>query len=745
VSLPNDGDPSLPDGGTARPVAGDTELPRSTPPLSIEDAEYFSMLDAIGQNTTDLIAIIDAEGLVVYGNPIAQKFFGVTIEEAVGTRARLYLHPDDLEQNLKFFAEVVQTAGSSARQEIRTLSPSGEVRQLEVVCTNLLDDPSIHGIIINGKDVTERNEYVVRLQALEERFRVAFEENMAPMSFTDVNDRILDVNDAFCAMVGFTREELLGHDSTPFTYPDDIGLTESTHQRVLSGEADHVRYVKRYLRKDGQIIDVEVSRSPARDAEGEILYFVFSERDITEERKLTAQLSHQALYDSITGLANRTLMENQLAKARAGIMRRGGLNALFLLDLDDFKGVNDTQGHLIGDELLVGVARRFEEVTRPADTLCRFGGDEFVYLAEGLKSIADVQGVARRLLSALEAPFHFPHISIEQRATVGVVVWGAEDATDIDLLQNADVALYEAKQHHRGNFVLYESSMHEEASNRFMLIQDLRNSLARAELQLFYQPIVRLSDTKVVGFEGLIRWHHAERGWVPPMEFIPLAERSDTIFDIGTFAIESAVAAAAAWSRQSTPDEAPFVCVNLSAKQFHSSNLVPLIEAALSRHQLSPSQLILEITEGVAISNFGETMNTLSRLERIGVGLALDDFGTGFSSLSYLAKINPRIIKVDQSFVRLASDSPRDATLLEAIVTLGVNLNVTMLAEGVETTDQFARLVGLGCKLAQGFLFSPAVPNEQASTMVGSNFHAQVGALNLADVTARTAKKLFDD
>jgi diguanylate cyclase (GGDEF)-like protein/PAS domain S-box-containing protein len=695
-------------------------------PLSIEDAEYFSMLEAIGQSTTDLIAIIDSQGRVVYGNPIAQKVFGVTIEQAVGTQARLYLHPDDLEQNLLFFAEVLQTAGTSARQTIRTMSPTGEIRHLELVCTNLLDDPSIHGIIINGKDVTEQNEYIARLQALEERFRLAFEENMAPMSFTDIEDRILAVNDAFCHMVGFSRDELIGQDSTSFTHPDDIGLTESTHRRVLNGEVDQVRYVKRYLRKDGQVIDVEVSRSPARDAEGNISYFVFSERDVTEERKLTEQLSHQALYDSITGLANRTLMENHLEKARANVLRRGGLNALFLLDLDDFKGVNDTQGHLIGDQLLIGVARRFEAVTRPGDTLCRFGGDEFLYLAQDLTSLSDVEAIVRRLLDALEDPFQFLDISVEQRASVGVVVWGADDSADVDLLQNADVALYEAKRARRGTFVIYEPTMHEEASNRFLLIQELRNSLSRGELELHYQPIVRLPATPVVGFEGLIRWPHAERGWVPPGEFIALAERSDIIFDIGAFAIESAVAAASSWYQGVDHEDAPFVCVNLSAKQFHSPQLVPLIEDALRRHRLPASKLVLEITEGVAISNFGETMNSLSRLERIGVGLALDDFGTGFSSLSYLAKINPRIIKVDQSFVQLADASDRDATLLEAIITLGRNLNITMLGEGVETADQFSRLVTLGCTLAQGFLFSPAVPQREADAMVSHDFRARV-------------------
>ena len=699
---------------------------RDGPRVDITDAEYFSMLEAIGQSTEDVIIILDASGRVVYGNPVAEKVFGVTVQEAIGVPAHLYLHPDDLERILAFFAELLEKPGTSARLDLRTISPAGGVRTLEVVGTNLLDDPSIHGVIINGRDVTERNENYARLEALEERFRLAFEENMAPMSFADADDHILAVNDAFCHMVGFSREELIGRDSTPFTYPDDVGVTEATHERVINGDAERVRYVKRYLRKDGQVIDVEVSRSPARDADGRLLYFVFSERDVTEERKLTAQLSHQALYDSITGLANRTLLEEQLSKARARIKRRGGLNALFLLDLDDFKGVNDTQGHLVGDQLLIGVARRFEAVTRPSDTLCRFGGDEFVYLAEGLESSSDVSAIARRLLATLTTPFHFNDVAIEQRATVGVAVWDADDADDADLLQNVDVALYEAKRHRRGDFILYEPSMREAASHRFTMIQELRNSLARGELQLHYQPIVHLPDTRVVGFEGLIRWHHAERGWIPPSEFIPLAEHSDIIIDIGVLAIESAVAAASQWSVGVDPAHAPFVCVNLSARQFYSPHLVALVESTLAHYGLAASQLVLEITEGVAVSNLGETMNTLERLERIGVGIALDDFGTGFSSLSYLAKINPRIIKVDQSFVQLASTSPRDATLLEAIVTLGLNLNITMLAEGIETGDQFARLANLGCTLAQGYLFSPALEESRARRLVGADFSDQV-------------------
>ena len=228
------------------------------------------------------------------------------------------------------------------------------------------------------------NEQVMR--EAEERFRLAFEHNMAPMLFSDLEDRVIAVNDSFCRMVGFTREELMGHDSKQFTYPDDVGITEETLTRLSSEQIDQVRYVKRYLRKDGRIIISEVSRSPARDSTGKILYFVSSERDITEERTLAEQLSHQALHDSLTGLANRALFEDRLTQAHARLARQGGYGAVLLLDLDDFKGVNDAHGHLVGDQLLTGLARRFEFVTRSSDTLSRFGGDEFLYFAEGLVS-----------------------------------------------------------------------------------------------------------------------------------------------------------------------------------------------------------------------------------------------------------------------------------------------------------------------------------------------------------------------
>ena len=555
----------------------------------------------------------------------------------------------------------------------------------------------------------------------EQRFRLAFEDNMAPMVFSDLDDIAIAVNDAFCEMVGFVREELLGHDSTQFTFAPDVGITEQGHVRLLSEQVDQLRYTKRYQRKDGSIIVSEVSRSAARDTSGKILYFVSSERDITEERALTAQLSHQALHDPLTGLANRALFEDRLTHAHARAVREGGRGAVLLLDLDDFKGVNDTYGHLAGDELLMGIARRFELVTRSSDTLCRLGGDEFLYLAEGLTTPTEAEDVARRLLGVLKEPFVFDGLRFEQHASIGIVVWDETTIESGEIIQNADIALYEAKRHRHGGFALFTPSLHRTATTRFELAQDLRRALLDGELSMHYQPIVDLATTEVVGFESLMRWNHPVRGSVPPDEFIPMAEQSSLIVDLGAFALREAVAAASSWTRHDGAPP-PYVTVNLSAHQFLDPGLVAMVEDVLEVSGLSPGRLILEITEGVALLDVMETLKVIDHLKRGGIGFALDDFGTGFSSLSYLVRLHPTIIKIDRYFVSSPDGGENSDTLLEMIITLGDKLQMTMLAEGIETIDQLQQLRELKCALGQGFLFSPAVPAREAADMVSRVF-----------------------
>jgi diguanylate cyclase (GGDEF)-like protein/PAS domain S-box-containing protein len=678
------------------------------------------LLEAMPDGT----ALIDRDGTMRYVNGLLSDLTGYAREELVGQNVQMLVPP-----------ELRELEGEARREFAR--DPNTRIiwsdRDLTVMCedgTKLAVDFALSPLTLGDRQWVVGSIRDNSAQRLAERarrdaerhFRLAFENNMAPMVFTDLKDCIFAANEAFYQMVGRTPAEIIGFDSKLFTYPDDVGITEGSHDRIMRGEIGHVRYVKRYLHKDGHMLIAEVSKSPAKDEAGNTMYFIISERDITEERSLTALLSHQALHDPLTGLANRALFQDRLAQAQARVLRQGGQCALMLLDLDDFKGVNDTHGHLVGDQLLVELARRFETVARNSDTLCRFGGDEFLFLVEDISGIEEAERVAVRLVKALDEPVRVGELSFNQRASLGVVVWDRSSVTDTDVVRDADLALYEAKRLGKGRYVLHAPGMHHEALAQFSLAQELRQALAAGDLSMHYQPIVHLSTGQIVGFEALMRWRHEERGWVPPAVFIPLAEQSALILELGEFALHEAVSAASTWQGTAESPVAPYVSVNLSARQFHDAGLVAMVEGELASSGLAPDRLILEITEGVALLEVADTLSMIEQFTELGIGVALDDFGTGFSSLSYLARLNPIVIKVDEIFVRSPDQSIHQDRLLETIVSLGNSLGMTVLAEGIETTAQLRRLQGFACTLGQGFLFSPAVPRDEAAGLIGHTY-----------------------
>ena len=682
-----------------------------------------SLVEALPDGT----ALIDGHGTMLFVNDLLTRLTGYSRDELTGQNVQMLVPPQH--KNMEFAAR-----NEHARDpKTRIIWSDRDLTVLRKDGSELSVDFALSPLTIEGKrwsvaSIRDNSEHRAAIQArveAERNFRLAFEDNMAPMLLTDLHDDIIAANAAFCSMIGRSVEELVGYDSKPFTFPEDVGITEDSHQRILRGEVSQVRYIKRYQHMDGRMIVAEVSKSPARDEAGNTLYFIISERDITEERTLTAQLSHQALHDPLTGLANRALFEDRLSQAKSRIERLGGHCALLLLDLDDFKGVNDTHGHLVGDQLLAEVARRLEGVTRTADTLCRFGGDEFLYLAEGITGPAEADDLAQRLMNALNEPFAIGALTFHQHASLGVVVWDSNTDEEIDVVRDADVALYEAKRLGKGRQIRYAPGMHQQSVNRYSLAQQLRQALPADEISMHYQPIVDLTTRTTVGFEALMRWRLSERGWVPPNVFIPLAEQSDLIIELGSYALSEAISLAGRWSVSAGARRAPFVTVNMSARQFHDPGLVGFIEHQLKVNNVAPERLVIEITEGVALLEITDTLSMIESLRNLGIGVALDDFGTGFSSLSYLARLNPMIVKIDQSFVRAAPDSDRGERLLETIVSLGHNLDMTVLAVGIETTEQLERLRALDCSLGQGFLFSPAVPHDEATMMIERVFSEQ--------------------
>ncbi len=672
----------------------------------------------------DGVALVDEDGIIGYANERLEQMCGYETGRLVGSSVEsllpTHLRADHGAHRRRF------SRNSSARDmgsgmELELLRLNGSRLAIDVALSPVTIDGERWVIALIRDDSVRRAAERSKAES-EVRFRLAFESNPAPMIFSDHQDLAIAVNDAFCEMVGFAREELLGLNSEQFTHPADVGITESVHVRLVNDEIDHARYVKRYLRKDGRVVVAEISRMTARDAAGRAQYFFSSERDITRERALADQLSHQALHDPLTGLANRALFEDRLSRASARLIRDGGWDTVMLVNLDDFKGVNDTLGRVAGDELLIGVAWRLEMATRPPDTLYHLGGDEFLYLAEGLTSVAEVEEIAKRLLEVLAPPFSFAGMILEQHASMGIVMCDATIADGTAVVQKADAAMREAKRLHRGSFSFFANHMHEEAASRFRLVHELPQALESGELAMHYQPIIDLTSSTLVGFEALMRWRHPQRGLVPPDVFIPLAEQSHLIVELGYFALREAAAAATSWDQHVAGINAPYVTVNLSAHQLHDQNLVATIEEVLTNSGLSPTRLILEITEGVALLDVAATLDVIQGLRLLGVGIALDDFGTGFCSLSYLTWLQPRIIKIDKSFVSPPRENEQNDALLEAIIALGLKLKMTMLAEGIETTTQLEQLRQLSCDLGQGYLFSPAVPVAQTAALVRRSF-----------------------
>jgi diguanylate cyclase (GGDEF)-like protein len=423
------------------------------------------------------------------------------------------------------------------------------------------------------------------------------------------------------------------------------------------------------------------------------------------------ELQFLALHDGLTKLPNRTLLEDRLDQEIANAKRsRRGLSVLFL-DLDGFKQVNDAYGHPVGDLLLIEVAQRIRSKVRARDTVARLGGDEFVVLADTAEP-ADVAGIASSLTIAIQQPFALAGHDCQVTVSIGIAVYKYDDTQQREeILKNADAAMYHAKASGRNTYCFFEVSMNENAKQKLQALHDLRLALDREELLLYYQPKFNAQSRVMIGAEALVRWQHPTRGLIPPMDFIPLAERIGLIIPIGEWTVREACRQMSEWRASGYADWT--VAVNLSATQFNHPGLIDLVQRSLDRHSLDPSCLILEITESTAMSDPDTSMKILQRLHLMGVRISIDDFGTGYSSLLYLKRLPAGELKIDRGFVRELSAGTEDAAIISAIIALGRSLNLEIVAEGVETVAQQDFLTLLGCTSLQGFLLGRPMPPDQ--------------------------------
>lgn len=535
----------------------------------------------------------------------------------------------------------------------------------------------------------------------------AFALSTVPQLVVEVSGRIVEVNVAFASLAERSRAELVGACASTLMSRAEAGVARRALHDAASVPGSPAQFSCRYRRRDGSSVAAQCDVATISRPGGEPLLAI-AVRDKTTDEEAAAELAYQAFHDPLTGLANRALFEDRLGVA-LGRQKRGVRCALLLLDLDDFKGVNDTLGHSVGDELLVAFAERLRGATRSSDTLCRFGGDEFLVLVEDIDASVELEQMADRILHALSSPFRVGDTVVSQKASIGVVPLDATAGAARSVLELADTAMYEAKRTGKGRRVVFDPAFYESAVERFELAQDLGPALERGELAMHYQPLVDLRSGVVVGFEALMRWSHPSRGPVSPELFIAIAEQSGLIFDLGAFALREATKAVMCWTALE-PGPAPYVAVNLSTRQLRNESLVAQVEQALTTSGVAPERLVLEVTETAAVGDLEAAAVTIKGLGELGVAVAIDDFGTGYSSLSYLPSLAPQIIKIDRSFVDGADQSPERISVLEGVISLGHRLSATIVAEGIETEEERACLAGLGCEVGQGFLFSPAVP-----------------------------------
>ena len=443
-------------------------------------------------------------------------------------------------------------------------------------------------------------------------------------------------------------------------------------------------------------------------------------QDISELKSYRRQLHNLSFFDTVTGLPNRALFVDRLNQALTDASWHSQQLGLVMLDLDRFKDINDSMGHTAGDALLQQAAQRLQQVMRGYDTVARLGGDEFAVLLPEVRHATDMGSIAQKVLNAFSQPFHIAGQEVFVTASVGGAFYPADAQDAVQLMQYADAALYHAKSQGRNTFRFYSRELTAQASERLSLESELRKAIETDELALYYQPKFDLLSGRLVGAEALMRWHHPQRGMVPPLSFISMAEDTGLIVPMGAWALRTACAAAAQWNR-ARPDGPPLkIAVNLSARQFVGVPFTQTVSDALQASGCAPQWLELEITESLLLDGRDEIRTMLEEISVLGISIALDDFGTGYSALSYLTRFPVDTLKIDRSFIKDLPSDRSSAELVKAIVSLGHSLDMNLVAEGVETREQAQHLVSLGCQLVQGFLYGRPVPHQTFTEMVAA-------------------------
>ncbi|MBI3707874.1 MAG: EAL domain-containing protein [Proteobacteria bacterium] len=711
----------MPGGGRVYVFTDVTEHRRAERTIRRERRLLRTIIDAVPA----MIHLKDRALRYQFVNSFVADFRGIAPDEAIGRTAGELIAAGHAEPSDARDRRIVETAEAVPFYEER-LSGAGGARDFWTTKLPLIDEDSqVSNVLTVALDITERKRAEAKQRESEEQYRHLVEGSLQGI-LVHRGDKPLFCNQAFADIFGLESSEAVRAlaDVWELVAPEEHARLAEMTERRLRGEAapNHYEYVG--MRPNGERIWLD-NRITLLDWEGAPASLV-TVIDITERKRYEEQLVHDAFHDKLTGLANRALfldrLDQALRRAEQGVAPRF---AVLFLDLDRFKLVNDSYGHSAGDKLLVSVAQRLAQCLRPIDTLARFGGDEFTILLENLRDDDEATAIAARIKDDLDRPFTLDGREVFATASIGIASGSASTARPADLLSDADLAMYRAKELGKARYERFEAKLRQRAVSELQVGTDLRRALEQGQIHLHYQPIFHIADMRVAGFEALLRWYHPTRGMISPVEFIPVTEDTGLIVPIGAYVLTEARRQLMAWRAEIGPAADDLtMAVNLSVRQLRDPEHIAVLQRLIELGGLPPGALKLEVTESAIIDDTTGIAERLHALKACGVQLSLDDFGTGYSSLSYLHALPFDILKIDRSFIRRMNDGARNFNVVRAIVDLAHDLGMTVVAEGVERSAEIDMLRRLGCEFGQGYLFSPPLPAGKATELLTKSWVA---------------------
>ena len=709
-----------------------TDRKRAVDDLLESESRYRDLFE----NANDIIYVHDLNGNYISINHAAEKVFGYSRDEALRMNMSQIAAPEHFELVKKNLSKKLAGGAKQTAYEVECLRRDGTRVTVEVNSTVIMKDGEPTAVQGIARDITDRKRAEAALKESESRFRDLFE-NANDLIYThDLQGNFTSLNRAGERITGYSREEALRMQISQVVAPEYLEYAQRMTMRKLDGEVP-TSYELEIIAKGGHRVMLELSTRLINHG-GRPVGVQGIGRDITSRRLAEEQLMHNALHDSLTDLPNRTEFMRHLQGAIEQAKSDPEFKfAVLFLDLDRFKIINDSLGHVIGDKLLIGIAKRLTTCVRPRDIVARFGGDEFTILLNKVGEAADVTMVAERLQRKLSAPFKFGNYEVFSSASIGIIVSDDIDRDPEDFLRDADTAMYRAKESGKARCEVFDREMHARNMNLLQVETDLRRAINRGEFEVFYQPIVNLDDNRSTEFEALIRWNHPVHGYVAPNEFISVAEESGLIIPIGRWILEEACRQVGEWQRSLPGYDELSVSVNLSARQLMHPALRSQVEEILATTGLNARHLKLEVTESTVIERSETALAVLSEMRELGLSLSMDDFGTGYSSLSYLHQFPFERLKIDRSFVDKMDHDPKSEAIVRTILLLGKNLNMEVVAEGIESTRQLDLLRALDCGLGQGFLFSrPLSASLAEKFLIEGNIATVQPSVNKYDLAA---------